>query len=232
MRKNILLTGMPGSGKSTLLQKVIIPYTHRTGFVTKEMREAGERTGFVMETSRGETTVIAKAGVEGSFQVSRYGVLANEFEKTLPSVQDFAPEDLLFIDEIGQMQLHSAVFQSLVSKYLDEENTCIATLSQVYHNAFTDALRLRKDIIVVTITPSTRQEAEEFVTVLLRKIEKAKKYAQEPERFFMDDKKARMVSTHATRELVKTARGWECSCDFYQKHKICSHVLAVEVFDQ
>ena len=46
MQKNILITGKPKSGKSTILEKVIFGIPDKVGFITKEIRANGQRTGF------------------------------------------------------------------------------------------------------------------------------------------------------------------------------------------
>lgn len=45
--KNILFTGSPGTEKSTLIEKLVQKYNGlTTGFITKEIRNKGQKVGF------------------------------------------------------------------------------------------------------------------------------------------------------------------------------------------
>ena len=59
------------------------------------------------------------------------------------------------------MQLKSEAFKKLAKKYLDRKNVCIATLSDVYHSRFTDAIRNRKDVEIIKVTKENREELAE-----------------------------------------------------------------------
>ncbi len=181
MQKNILITGKPKSGKSTLLRKLVIDIPNKVGFVTNEILGEQGRVGFEIETYAGHKTVLSHVDFETMQKVSKYGVDVKSFDSLLPEVFDFKSDDILYLDEIGQMQLFSEQFKELVLRYLDSENMCLATLSYVYESDFTESIKKRDDIILVEISAEDRQEKEEFVSQLLKKIEKAKRYISEPE---------------------------------------------------
>ena len=101
--KNILITGMPKSGKSTLLRKIIKKYNHKVGFVTNEIREDGERIGFELETHSGKTGMLANTKFITDFRVSKYSVDIKKLNTIIPDVRNSYENDLLFLDEIGQM---------------------------------------------------------------------------------------------------------------------------------
>ena len=122
MRKNILITGMPKSGKSTLLKKIIKKHDKKTGFVTNEIRENGERVGFEIETHTGQKSVLANINFKTSLKVSKYFVNIKNLDEIIPKVSEFNGDDLLFIDEIGQMELFSKKFKQLVLRYFDSPN--------------------------------------------------------------------------------------------------------------
>ncbi len=230
MQKNILITGLPKSGKSSLLNKVIGEIPNKVGFVTKEIRVNGERVGFEIETHLGEKAVLSHIDFETPYKVSRYFVDVDALESVIPKVSGFGEKDILYLDEIGQMQAFSEKFKRLALSFLDSKNTCLATLSAVYEDDFIKSIKRRDDIILVSITETDREEKEKFVRQLLRKIEKAKKYLSEPERFTRDGKNIVLKSEHATRTLVPQGDTWACDCDFYGKNAVCSHVIATNEF--
>lgn len=228
MRKNILITGVPHSGKSTLLAKIISNIPQRVGFVTKEIRNNQGRIGFEIETSGGEKAILSHIDFKGPFQVSKYFVDIENLEAKIPDLLKFKSDDILYLDEIGQMQLFSKKFEELVTSYLDSKNIVLATLSQVYQNAFTDSIRKRKDVIMINLTENDRLEKEAFVKELIKKIEKAKRYASEPERFKSENGIVELKSEHGLRKLLFKDGALSCDCDFFNKYQICSHAIAAQ----
>ena len=65
------------------------------------------------------------------------------------------------------MQLKSELFKKLAKKYLDSRNVCVATLSDVYHSKFTDAIRKRDDIEIIKVTKENREELAETLPTLI-----------------------------------------------------------------
>ncbi|MEJ0054006.1 MAG: nucleoside-triphosphatase [bacterium] len=230
MQKNILITGRPGSGKSTLLRKLIGRIPAKEGFVTNEILGEHGRLGFEVETRSGSKAVLAHINFNTPRKVSKYFVDIGSLESMLPAVSDFKDGGILYLDEIGQMQLFSERFKDLVLRYLDARNTCIATLSSVFEDGFTDAIRKRDDIVLVEISAANREEQEVFITQLLKKIEKARKYSSEPERFTRTESGIELHSEHGTRTLVHTEGKWHCDCEFFKRYGICSHAIAAGEF--
>ncbi len=170
MQKNILITGKPKSGKSTLLKKLVSDIPNKVGFVTNEILGQAGRVGFEAETFAGEKTTIAHVDFQTPQQVSKYFVDTNNLEAVLPKVAKFGANDFLYLDEIGQMQLLSKEFKQLVLKYLDSPNTCLATLSCIFEDDFTRALKERNDITLVEISAEDREEKERLIRQLIQKI--------------------------------------------------------------
>ena len=154
----VLLTGLPRSGKTTLLQKLVEAVEPRTGFLTTEIRKDGERTGFEIITNGGRRAILASAQSKSPLRVSKYGVELEELERLLPELLNFSPIDLLYVDEIGRMELLSDKFKDFVVKYLDAENLFVGTISRIYSDDFVKEVKNRKDIEIVEVTPENRNE--------------------------------------------------------------------------
>lgn len=62
---------------------------------------------------------------------------------------------------------------------------------------------------------------------LINKIEKAKRYAQEPERFSIERLDARFRGGD---DHIISLKGhtWSCDCNFFHSWQTCSHVMAVQ----
>ncbi len=163
MMKNILLTGAPGCGKSTLLERLIQDFPLRRGFLTKEIRKEGQRTGFELVTDHGETQLLASVHLRTPYKVSKYAVDVEGLERVLPPLFHYDQNQLLYIDEIGQMELYAPLFRKLVEQYLNSPNVFVGTLSAVYEDDFIAGIRKMKDVEIVEITVDNR--AKKYVDV-------------------------------------------------------------------
>lgn len=62
---------------------------------------------------------------------------------------------------------------------------------------------------------------------LINKIEKAKRYAQEPERFSIEHLQARFKG--GDDHMIRlNENGWSCDCNFFHSWHTCSHIMAVQ----
>lgn len=228
MRNNILITGKPKSGKSTLLRKLINNISDKVGFVTNEILGDVGRLGFEIETYSHKKKVLAHVDFETLHKVSKYFVNIQNLDELIPEVYSFQTEDFLYLDEIGQMQLFSDQFKELVLKYLSSPNTCLATLSSVFEDDFTKHIKARQDVIIVEISSEDRDVKEKFLRQLIQKVEKAKRYISEPQRFNRKGSGIELQSEHGVRSLSFANDKWNCTCDFYQEYGICSHAIATQ----
>ena len=109
--KNILITGLPGSGKTTLVEKIVrqldVPVA---GFITREIRERGNRLGFSIDTFDGQSGVLAHVDFKSGYRVGRYGVQIETIDKiAVTSLNPSATDVLIVIDEIGKMVLFRCI---------------------------------------------------------------------------------------------------------------------------
>ncbi|MEE9198284.1 MAG: SWIM zinc finger family protein [Dehalococcoidia bacterium] len=63
---------------------------------------------------------------------------------------------------------------------------------------------------------------------LIGKIEKAKLYAQEPERVTFSQFRVTFRGEHSTREVSLDNGQWSCQCSFFGNWNTCSHIMALE----
>src|SRR3989344_5426626 len=166
MRKNIILTGLPHSGKSTLLLNLLKKIHYReNALITKEILEEDKRVGFIIQipipfdSINSTNSVIAHVDFSKKNQVGKYGVNVGEIDFWASKYLDYLDKisrdysgefstSVNFLDEVGQMQLFSKVFKTLIQEILFSDKTSILTLSSVYNDVFTDVIRKRRDIIL------------------------------------------------------------------------------------
>ena len=168
----VLLTGAPRSGKTTLVTRIIAALQlHGVavhGFTTRELREAGERVGFLVEAIGGDSAVMAHVSITGGPRVGRYGVDVAAFERiALPALRQAArPGMVTVIDELGQMELYSSPFVEAVQRLFARDMPVVATVHATAHPV-TDALKRRRDVELLTVTRSAHDELFARVTARL-----------------------------------------------------------------
>ena len=64
---------------------------------------------------------------------------------------------------------------------------------------------------------------------LIGKIEKAKRYAEEKERFHFNSFTITMNGTNNPHVIKYQGGAWECDCNFFRTRGRCSHTMALEM---
>jgi nucleoside-triphosphatase len=157
MKKNVLLTGSPGCGKTTLIEKIASRIeTPVAGFLTREIREAGSRVGFSIETFDGRKGLLALVGEEGHHRVGRYGVRIETLEAVaVPSLSVNSRNTLVVIDEIGKMECLSSAFRRAVLDLLDSRSVVLASIAK-RGDAFMEGIKSRADVTLHEVTIANR----------------------------------------------------------------------------
>ncbi len=67
---------------------------------------------------------------------------------------------------------------------------------------------------------------------LIGKIEKARRYAQEPERISIGELKATFHGGNSDHTISLSNNHWNCDCSFFRMWSTCAHVMAFQkIFD-
>jgi nucleoside-triphosphatase len=169
VKRNILLTGAPGVGKTTLIKKIgeSLKDHHIAGFYTNEIREGGRRVGFELTSFDGQNGILSHVGFKSAYNVGKYGVNIDEFERFLSSIRFFGSETgIIIIDEIGKMECFSAKFQSLIATILDSRIPCIATIAQK-GTPFIEKVKKRDDVEVFEVTRKNRDSILDMLCIMV-----------------------------------------------------------------
>lgn len=159
MGQALFLTGAPGVGKTTLIAHVAQAIGARAGgFYTRELRGAAGRVGFELVTLDGQTATLAHVSLSPR-RVGRYGVDVQAINRVGVAAirRALALQQVVVIDEIGRMELFSALFREVVVQALDSPCAVIATVMQKPH-AWVDALKRRPGVTVWQVTRANRNE--------------------------------------------------------------------------
>jgi nucleoside-triphosphatase len=156
----LLLEGRPGSGKTTAAARLVelarAAGVSVSGFLTRELREGGQRVGFALETVDGHRGVLAHVGIRGAVRVGRYGVVLDDLERlAIPALS--AEADLVVADELGKMELASGPFRNAVTALYDRPVAVVATV-HTHPHPFTDDLKRRPSVTVLQLTRANRDD--------------------------------------------------------------------------
>lgn len=165
---NILITGAPGCGKTTLVENVAreLAGSRPAGFVTREIRDAGERRGFALFSFCGRNGILAHVGIRSPLHVGRYGVDVPGFEAFLHDLQ-LAEARLVIIDEIGKMECLSPLFRMRVTEVLESPCVLVATIA-LRGTPFIEALKARRDVEVFCLDRRNQEKVSGDVMQRLR----------------------------------------------------------------
>lgn len=156
----LCVEGRPGVGKTTMVKGVVASLQQIglgvCGFTTGEIRIAGRRVGFAVESVGGGAGVLAHVDLPGPPRVGRYGVDLAVFESVaLPSLQE--PGDVVVLDELGTMELASTRFVDAVHDLLASNRSVLASVHASRHPV-TDRIRNDPSVEKLRITVSNRDQ--------------------------------------------------------------------------
>jgi len=163
MTQKVLLTGRPGCGKTTLIKRVVNDLARPAGgFYTEEIRERGERVGFKIVTTDGKEAVFANVNFPATAEPQRLGkygldLSALEIIAVVAVRAAVRARQLVVIDEIGPMEIRSAMFRDVVNEAFDSDAPILATIT-ARSFPFTDAIKKRSDVTMIEVRRSNRDQ--------------------------------------------------------------------------
>jgi len=155
----LAITGAPGSGKTTLCKRLIeaLPALRIGGILTQEIRQDHERLGFeIVDIATGQKGLLAHRYITEGPRVGRYRVNVTDIERiAVPALERaLAEAQLIVIDEIAPMELHSSLFVATVKAVLSSSQNLVVTFKERFEHPL--IARVQREFSVFTITPRTR----------------------------------------------------------------------------
>lgn len=147
----LIIAGRPASGKTTFIKSLISQVPQWQGFYTQEMRIHGKRVGFELVTSEGNKKLLAHVDIDSNYRVSKYGVDVKTLEEIVAEV--LVPTDkILFIDEIGKMEIFSSKFKNRVEHLFTIPKQKIIATTRLPLIPFIKSLSQRVSFIMMYIS--------------------------------------------------------------------------------
>jgi nucleoside-triphosphatase len=129
------------------------------GFYTEEIRERGLRLGFKIVTLDGKEDVFAHVNFKTQERLGKYGLDLSPLETIgIEAVRKAVrARELTVIDEIGPMEIRSAIFREVVNEALNSGAPLLGTIT-ARPFPFTDAIKKRRDVTLIEIRGDNREQ--------------------------------------------------------------------------
>ena len=162
-KRILLLTGRPGVGKTSVMLRIVESLKTRGyevgGMVSREVRLGRDRVGFeILNLNTGRKGWLAHvAQVEGP-RVGRYRVNIGDLEDIGVEAIVSAVErsDLIVVDEIGPMELHSEKFKEAVLRAAESLKLLIGVVHWQATDDLTNRIKGRDDAEIHVVTLDNR----------------------------------------------------------------------------
>jgi nucleoside-triphosphatase len=149
----ILVTGPPGCGKTTLVKNVIASSKKKVGgIITEEIRCGGVRVGFkLIDLSTNSEGILSHVEQKKGPRVGKYRVNLPDLDDIgIKAIENAIEEgEVIVIDEIGPMELHSEKFIKTVEKAFDSGKDIIATIHFKSKHPFIEDLKKKSDVLYI-----------------------------------------------------------------------------------
>lgn len=174
MPNNFLITGEPRSGKTTVAGRVVELLRAEGltvgGLICPEVRVRGERVGFeIQDLLTGESSVLAHVNRDWGPSVGKYRVAVHEVDERCAQAfsHAFTDADVLVVDEIAPMEVHSDEFIQGVNQALDDERPLVAVIHERSTSGFIGEVKRRPDIELFEVTTKNREALPERLAGLV-----------------------------------------------------------------
>lgn len=170
LKKRLLfIAGSPGTGKTSVLLKTIEVLKARGcslgGMVSREARAGGARVGFeILDLSSGRRGWLAHVNQKHGPRIGKYRVNLEDLDNIGAEAIVNAVEnaDVVAIDEIGPMELHSERFKEAVKKAVESRKLVIGTVHWKERNRLIQAINAR-DAEIYKVTYENRGNLHEII---------------------------------------------------------------------
>lgn len=169
--RHLLIVGRPGTGKTTLMKRLTQALRGAAidGFLTEELREQDQRTGFWLSSLDGRQVLLAQRASGEGPRVGPYHVNVQVLDTVaVPIIQRAVRSAfILFLDEVGRMELASPACRQAVLEAFNQATAIVATAGTAPLPEL-EALKRRKDVEIIPLTPTNRDAVELELTARLQ----------------------------------------------------------------
>ncbi len=161
----VFLTGNPGCGKTTVIRRVcdilVNNGTKPGGMVSEEIRKGGVRVGFSLEDlMTHETGVLARVDERDGPRVGKYHVNLQDLQHVgaVAIRRAMVEADVVIVDELGPMELHSIPFILAVERALECPKRFVGTIHKRATHQLVTAIRSNPTHHMSEVTLDNREQ--------------------------------------------------------------------------
>jgi nucleoside-triphosphatase len=157
------LTGEPGCGKTTVITRVCERLEETGlklgGMISREIRQGGVRVGFSLEDLlTHETGILAHVNQKDGPRIGKYRVNLSDIERVGAAaiIRAADSSDLVIVDEVGPMELHSTAFIDAVRMALASQKHFIGTIHKRATHRLVTEIRSNTNCEIIELTQVNR----------------------------------------------------------------------------
>jgi nucleoside-triphosphatase len=169
-KRLLLLTGSPGVGKTTVLMRTVEALRSKGysvgGMLSREVRSYEARVGFeILDLDSGRRGWLAHVNQKSGPQVGRYRVNVQDLNDIGAEAITRATEnsDVVAIDEIGPMEMHSEKFKEVVRNAVENNKVVVGVVHWKAKDRLIDEAKRREDAETITVTQENRNKLHEAI---------------------------------------------------------------------
>lgn len=170
LKRLIFITGRPGIGKTTVLLRVMKALGKKGcrvgGMISREVRRKGSRVGFeLVDVYTKRKGWLAHIDQPVGPKVGKYRVNMEDLEKVgaeaiLHAVNSM---DVVVVDEVGPMELHSTGFKKAVTQVFESGKPLLGTIHRYARDPLIHKIRTREDTEILEVTYENREKLHETI---------------------------------------------------------------------
>jgi nucleoside-triphosphatase len=181
LKRIFFVTGSPGIGKTTILLKTAEALEKKGykigGMLSREAREKGVRVGFeIIDIETKRRGWLAHTRQSNGPQIGKYRVNLADLDSTgALAIRNAAVNaQIVIIDEIGPMELHSSAFKEAVTEALSSGKPVIGVIHERAKDSLINEIRKRDDAQIIQVTRGNRDRIHSLLIEKVNQLLKEK----------------------------------------------------------
>ena len=180
-KRLFFITGSPSVGKTTVLLKTMEVLKKLGlkvgGIVSREVREEGVRVGFeVVDVEAGRRGWLAHVNQPDGPAIGKYRVNLKDLETVgADAIRNAVINaQIIIIDEVGPMELHSLAFKEAVVQALNSNKPVLGVIHQRARDPLINTIKARDDAEIIEVTHENRERIHNLLINKINQVIKEK----------------------------------------------------------